>query len=372
MKFSICDTGIGIPQDKLQTVFESFTQANASDTRRFGGTGLGLSISRQLVELMEGKISIESEVGSGTTISFEIQCPVGSAERLTAQRSTELVDGSMLDGLKILVADDNEYNRVVTSDTLRSKTRVEITEAINGQEALDWLVTKDFDVVLMDVQMPVMDGFEATRIIRKGRYDVREGKSDMPDKKSDLRNVKCEIRNKSIPIIALTASVLRTDLDKCREAGMDDYVPKPFKTEELLTAIARATGREIRFAGAEKQPQEEGTVNQGVVTDLAYLTRFCEGDKEKMQKYIDMFLSSVPAFIQKMEVASGAGDAKEISRQVHAYKARFMMMGMRQAQDLAADIELQCEQEENADQVWTKVQEMVQQVENAVMELKLV
>ncbi|MEO5570758.1 MAG: ATP-binding protein, partial [Bacteroidia bacterium] len=207
--FSITDTGIGIPKDKLQSVFESFSQAHASDARKFGGTGLGLTISKQLVELMDGKISIESEEGSGTTFSFEIDFAMGSKERLQEQKTAEDIDGSILNGLRILVVDDNEFNRIVAIDTLLSKAAVEIVEAHNGMEAVEWLSKKDFDVVLMDVQMPVMDGYEATR---------------------QIRNPQSAIRNHKIPVIALTASVVRSDLDKCRAAGMNDYVPKPFKT----------------------------------------------------------------------------------------------------------------------------------------------
>ena len=197
LKFSVTDTGIGIPGDKLQSVFESFSQSRTSDTRRFGGTGLGLTISKQMVELMDGKISVESREGYGTTFSFEINCPIGSIERLKEQASGEHIDAGILDGLKILLADDNEYNRIVTSDTLRSKSKVEITEATNGKEVVDLLSQNDFDVVLMDVQMPIMDGYEATRHIR--------------EKFSSPKN--------EIPIIALTASVIRSDLDKCRAAG---------------------------------------------------------------------------------------------------------------------------------------------------------
>ncbi|MGA3014737.1 MAG: tetratricopeptide repeat protein, partial [Bacteroidales bacterium] len=163
IRFSINDTGIGIPEDKLQTVFESFSQAKTSDTRTYGGTGLGLTISKQLVELMDGKISVESKEGSGTTFSFEINFPFGSPERLKEQRSAEQIEGSILNGLKILLADDNEYNRIVTHDTLTSKANVEIKEVTNGKEAIDLLSQQDFDVVLMDVQMPLMDGYEATR-----------------------------------------------------------------------------------------------------------------------------------------------------------------------------------------------------------------
>ena len=241
LSFSIIDTGIGIPEDKLRTVFESFQQSRSSDTRRFGGTGLGLTISKQLVELMDGKISVESKEGSGTTFSFEINFPAGSPERLKEQKSAEQIDGSILDGMKILLADDNEYNRIVTHDTLTSKASVDITEATNGQEAIELLSLKDFDVVLMDVQMPLMDGYEAT---------------------SQIRNLKSEVRNHNIPVIALTASVIRSDLDKCREAGMNDYVPKPFKVSQLISVIAKANGREIRFVEKSILEIENETVNK--------------------------------------------------------------------------------------------------------------
>ena len=218
--FKVIDTGIGIPKDKLEAVFESFSQAHVSDARKFGGTGLGLSISKQLVELMGGAISIESEVGVGTIFSFTITLAEGSRERLNGLQSSGQIDGSILNGLRILIVDDNEFNRIVAHDSLMIKADVAITLATNGKEALALLNEYDFDVVLMDVQMPEMDGYEATRHIRDPYSSVR---------------------NHHIPVIALTASVIRSDLDKCKEAGMDDYVPKPFRVNELISAIARST-----------------------------------------------------------------------------------------------------------------------------------
>src|SRR5690606_866972 len=139
LKFSITDTGIGIPADKIDSIFESFSQAHSSDTRKYGGTGLGLSISKQLAELMGGEISVESEWGSGTTFSFVLNLPKGSDEKLKNKHSTNQIDAVALNGLRILIADDNADNRIVCRDTLESKAKVIIEEAVNGRDVLDKL-----------------------------------------------------------------------------------------------------------------------------------------------------------------------------------------------------------------------------------------
>ncbi|MBS1657400.1 MAG: response regulator [Bacteroidetes bacterium] len=340
--FEVEDTGIGIPKEKLNSIFESFTQAHSSDSRRFGGTGLGLTISKQLIELMGGELKVESEPGSGSTFSFTLALPVGSEQNLESRKkSEEELDGSMLNGLKILLADDNEYNRVVATDTLKSKADVEIITATNGREAVDLLKQNDFDVVLMDVQMPEMDGFEATR---------------------EIRHPQSAIRNHNIPVIALTASVIRSDLDKCKAAGMNDYVPKPFKASQLIHAIASITGRSKSaqppnppkgelLPGAERKgspySESEGsadkTSNLKLKTsnsiDLTYLRNFCEGDEERMKKYISMFLESIPPFKEKLEQAVAADDLAEIAKQVHAMKPKFVMMGMKEAYTLSIQVE---------------------------------
>ncbi|MFI5218478.1 MAG: ATP-binding protein [Bacteroidia bacterium] len=345
IRFSIIDTGIGIPQDKLQTVFESFSQAHSSDTRKFGGTGLGLTISRQLVEMMGGKISIDSEEGAGAAFSFEINCPVGSKERLNEQKSSEQIDGTILNGLKILVVDDNEYNRVVVHDTLMPG--VEITQAANGKETIGLIAQKDFDVILMDIQMPLMNGYEATRHIRE--------KFDAP--------------KNQIPVIALTASVVRSDLDKCRTAGMNDYVPKPFKASQLISAIAKATGRELKFAEKKNNGIIYEPGNHSPVTNLAYLTGFCEGDKERMRKYVSMFLDAAPSLVEKINTALAKNDFKEIARQIHSYKTKWIMMGMKETNNLAVKIEQQCRLEPESKSVKENTTKLLDQIHEAVNEL---
>ena len=348
VRFSVIDTGIGIPKDKLETVFESFKQVNASDTRKYGGTGLGLSISRQLVELYGGEIKIESEKGSGTTFSFALNFEAGSEERLQKQLNAHAhIDGHILDGLKILVADDNEYNRIVADDTLRAKADVRIETASNGHEAIELLKAKDFDVILMDVQMPEMNGFEATMFIR-----------------TNLSSPK-----KDIPIIALTASVLRTDLDKCRQAGMNSYIPKPFSASQLILGIAEVLNIKVRTLENSGEAKETVSSDQGTVTNMSYLKTFCEGDREKMQKYVSMFLQSAPVLLEKLNAALDANDFMEIANQLHACKTKFIMMGMKDTGNLSVNLEQQCRNGSLKENFQSDIKRVLQDIDLAIGEL---
>ncbi len=349
LKFTISDTGIGIPADKIGTLFESFSQVNNSDTRMYGGTGLGLSISKQLVELQGGSIAVESVVGSGSTFSFTIGYTIGSAARLQ-QRAVEeqSLNGAMLNGLRILLADDNEYNRMVVSETLHLKAEVTTDMAINGQEAIDLLQANDYDVILMDVQMPVMNGIDATRYIRE----------------------KLPANKNQVPIVALTASVLRSDLDMCSQSGMNAYVPKPFKPWQLIQTIADVTGRKKQTANHKTH---NGNGAPGIyaptnsVTDLTYLRKFCEDDEKRMKKYIKLYLNALPAFKEKITAAVDADDKTEIALHVHSFKPKWMMMGMKKANELGIKIDMQCK--ENNEKVFANIELLLQETNNSVLEL---
>jgi CheY-like chemotaxis protein/HPt (histidine-containing phosphotransfer) domain-containing protein len=328
LQFRVSDTGIGIPEDKVKTLFESFTQVHNSDTRKYGGTGLGLSISKQLVELQGGCIVVESVPGSGTTFSFVISYPVGSAEHLKQRTSQEKrADGSMLNGLRILVADDNEYNRMVVNDTLMLKADVRIEMAVNGEEAVKMMQQNDYDVILMDVQMP---------------------------------------------IIALTASILRNDIDRCLLSGMDSYVPKPFKAWQLISALADVTGR--KAAGAHKPMAEDDAADYTIaqvgsrVTDFTYLKKFCENDDARMKKYIGIYLHSVPEFKAKMATAVANKDMKEIARQIHAFKPNWMIMGMKAVSEQGIKIERLCT--DSNELVYDEVNGLLEKTDLSVAELE--
>ncbi|MHC1792091.1 PAS domain S-box protein [Solidesulfovibrio sp.] len=217
--FSVTDTGIGIPDDKLQTLFKPFTQVGHGYRRDYQGAGLGLSICKRLVDLMGGNIAVESEPGIGTTIYFCIA--FGLADRVSEAISTELRRSNFPETLSILLAEDEPINRLATK-VMAEKLGHRVVAVNDGQEALDALMAGDFEIILMDVQMPVMDGAEATKRIRAGEA----GKDKA-----------------SIPIVALTAYAMAGDKEKFLDAGMDGYLAKPLEMESLLKVIEEITAK---------------------------------------------------------------------------------------------------------------------------------
>lgn len=212
------DTGIGISSENITRIFEKFTQADASVTRCYGGTGLGLAIGKKLVEMMGGQISVESEVGKGSTFRIEVSLPIAdeAEHSLSSASSTALHHFA---GVRVLLAEDNEVNRMVGVRMLRS-LGCTVETAVNGAEAVQKALADDYDLILMDVQMPEMDGFEATRNIRAAEAS----------------------RGRRHIIIAMTAHSLEDDRRACLEAGMDDYLSKPVKRERLAEMLARWIG----------------------------------------------------------------------------------------------------------------------------------
>jgi PAS domain S-box-containing protein len=215
LEFTIKDTGIGIPKERLAVVFEPFVQADVNTTRKYGGTGLGLNITQKLVELQGGKMDVESELGKGSTFSFCIEYSKyhDLHEELT---STEQNKAKNLNGMSILFVEDNKVNQRVGERTL-TKWNATVTIADNGATAITLLNNKTYDLILMDLQMPEKDGIETTAFIR----------TQMQPPLS------------TIPIIAMTASAYRGEYEKCIEAGMNDYISKPFKPDELYSIIVQ-------------------------------------------------------------------------------------------------------------------------------------
>lgn len=211
LQFCISDTGIGIPTDKQELVFESFAQASTSTTRNYGGTGLGLAIVKNLLELHESTIAIQSEVNTGTSFTFEIHYNLFNFNTdPLIEPIYKTVDDMDISNLKILIAEDNQMNTLLMRKLL-AKWNIIPDFAVNGSEAIEAFKTKDYDLILMDIHMPIMDGYEASSIIRNYTDNQKA----------------------AVPIIALTASVAMDVRNKIADAGINDFISKPFSTEEL-------------------------------------------------------------------------------------------------------------------------------------------
>jgi CheY-like chemotaxis protein len=207
---SVADTGIGITEEQLSRLFNAFEQADNNISRKFGGTGLGLAISKRIIELMGGTIQAQSEIGHGSTLYIEVSLPRSEAPE-ERQDSPEKCDFT---GKTILIAEDIEINREIIA-ALLEPTGIAIEFACNGKEAVDMFTTGDYDLVFMDIHMPEMDGYEATRRIRAIEAA------------------------KQVPIIAMTANVFKEDVEKCLQAGMNGHVGKPLDLNEVLKILGK-------------------------------------------------------------------------------------------------------------------------------------
>jgi signal transduction histidine kinase/CheY-like chemotaxis protein len=314
VKFDVIDTGIGISSDYADKIFDSFTQAGADVTRKFGGTGLGLTISKQLVTLMQGEISVQSELGKGTTFTAVVPLEESEEQDSTVTRSLirpEIME--KLKNIKLLLVEDNEFNRMVAEDTLHDALpSVSIEVAVNGKLAVERISQESFDVVLMDIQMPVMDGVEATRKIR----------NELPAPARDTK------------IIAMTANVLQEDVQKYLDAGMNAYVSKPFQTEELLLKMASMLEdggtRVTAEVKEEKKPAPAVPELPSNVVDMQFLSQFTGNSREKMNKYIGMFLQNAPQLIAKVDQALEARDLGALKIAAHSLKPQLSYMGVKE------------------------------------------
>ncbi len=341
LAFEVRDTGIGIPQAKLKTIFESFSQADASVTRKYGGTGLGLTIAKQLVELQYGSIGVKSEEKVGSTFSFTIPYELGSSDNIKGHlaKSSPFSKKTLRD-LSILLVEDNDINRLYATSILKIwDCKIEIAE--NGFIAVEKVKANTYDIVLMDIQMPVMDGFEATRIIRAGASPKSQ-----------------------VPIIALTANATRKDIEQCLANGMNDCLPKPFTPEELYAKlILFRTGLSKNSLLPEKKTSPKKNI------DLAYLKNVSNNDPKFIDDMLSAFVESLPISIKEITSNMKSRNWVGLTQAVHKLKPSFTLIGMHAAREKAMALEQLAKQQEETDAIIVMANEICEELKEVLEEL---
>ncbi|MFM7723089.1 MAG: ATP-binding protein [Bacteroidota bacterium] len=291
IRIRVEDTGVGMDPGYLQRVYEAFSQEDNSITRKFGGSGLGLSIARSIVQIMGGDLQIESYKGRGTTVTIDFTLTETSVNQ-TVNQAVEMgrVDWSRI---KVLAVEDNELNKMVLQVVLK-KYGCQIEIASNGEEALEILTKKEFNIILMDVQMPIMDGIEATKIIR-------------------------EKRNLTTPIIGLSANALREEVSICKSAGMNDYLVKPY-TENQLVDVMLSHLNEMN---------DQPTLPKVFQLDLTVLRQYVGDNEEMLNQVIGGYLLHLPPQMDRLEKAILEEDVTALRHELHQLKATLEIIGVR-------------------------------------------
>ncbi|PQJ09817.1 hypothetical protein CJD36_018000 [Flavipsychrobacter stenotrophus] len=288
LEFIVADTGIGIPENKVQAIFESFTQAESDTTRKYGGTGLGLTIAKQLIEQQGGEIKVISREGKGTTFTFTFNFKLAkSAEFLENAKPKEVVLHS-LEGYHILLVEDNVMNQRVAKYTIE-KWGAKMSIADRGAKAVDMVAQNNYDLILMDIQMPEMNGVQTASKIRK--------------------ELKC-----NTPIMAMTASVMQGERENCVKVGMNDYISKPFNPAELNQKIW------------DLLPKKEHIVEKKI-TNINYLRNAVGGDLSAIKEILEIYLSKTPPLLDALENEMAVNKTDNIESIVHNLKNSVGIIG---------------------------------------------
>ncbi|MCF8177882.1 MAG: PAS domain S-box protein [Sulfuritalea sp.] len=327
LNIEVKDSGIGMREEEIDRLFQPFTQADASMTRKFGGTGLGLAICKRLTELMDGDISVTSNVGRGSAFRVRLWLKLGNAGDLPAAEVSDIATARLrYEDVRVLVVDDQAFNRDVVEGLL-AVTGITPHLAENGQQALDILTgsAESFDLILMDVQMPVMDGLTATRIIRKLEAFA------------------------SLPIIAMTAHTMAHEREKTIAAGMNDHIGKPFDEAGFYRVLAKwiPPDKQRTDAIAETEPYQESAEVSGLPAlngvDTKAGLALLLGNEARYRHWLNDFAMETPAAVKQIRDALAAGTPEPASMTAHSLKGRTGLLGMKALHGIAGALEMAIE-----------------------------
>ncbi len=355
--FSVLDTGCGIPEGRLETVFDSFSQISRDTTRRFGGTGLGLTITKKLIEMQGGTLSVRSKIGEGSVFSFVLKYPKSEQEREAVKSfSNAAFEDTVLPNLTILLVEDNELNQVVAEDTIKKWNEniiVDICE--NGQVAVDTLGQHPnrYDMVLMDVQMPKMNGLEATKYIRK------------------------ELHLVNLPILAMTAYATTGEAERTIMAGMNDYISKPFDPAKLYRKIVKLV--KYHPSSSPEKIVEATTVSENKerpdsvykTVDLQFLRASTDNNPDLMIKMIEIMLRETPEELENMEYQYYQQNWDRLRAVAHKFKSSAAFMGLPDIEEIVKEIQIDAEKQENLDDLWERIEKVKDTCLEACKELEM-
>ncbi|HKK60385.1 MAG TPA: ATP-binding protein [Salinivirga sp.] len=346
--FSVKDTGIGIAQEKLKDIFNSFQQETSSTTRKYGGSGLGLTISKQLVELQGGKMSVQSKKAEGSNFSFHLTFnipPRSAIEKEIQKTKTENEYRSeatfVASDVHVLLAEDNLINQTFAT-TILKKHGFQVEVAINGNEVLNLLQEKPYDVVLMDLHMPEKDGYETTSIIRNS-----------------------DAAYSRIPIIAVTAAAIKGEKERCFNEGMDAYISKPYDPEELTDKIAKVIGTTKKHELKSNNDYIELTH-----TNLDYIKTAAGNDQKLINEFIAIFVKQVPDFKAEFNQLYETRNFHKLAKVAHTAKSSVGMMGMNKLSKNMKALELLSKEGKNIVEIEKLIRKFEKQAEEAKQELE--
>ena len=371
LRFSVSDTGRGIEKDKLAKIFDTFNQADSSITRKYGGTGLGLSICKQITILMGGDISVKSKVGHGSVFTFHACFQRAESDELPTGITREPRTPLSLSPLKVLLVEDNEFNQDLARIMLEGAHHT-VVLAENGLEALEHLALHSFDVILMDVQMPKMDGLTTTRIIRA----CEEGQDIDENQPADLLDqVRAQLHGGHLPIVAMTAHAMSEDRRQCLESGMDAYQSKPFSDQQLFGAINQVLSNKPHSAPetvADNQCQERESMprlNPKMIDMMRKMQR--PGMPNFLAHIINSYFTHAPGLLDKIRIAINNTDNEALSHAAHTMKSTNAQIGADSMSSICLKLEKLAQEEQlDSHRIHVLLEELEQEFSQVNKELR--